>query len=91
MSSAARDAANPAAATKPMSAVEMPSCDCSDGSRGKMTMAPEDMSTVAVTTPMVRRRRLRSTASRCTSSLIRMDNKISLVVRLDKSGTMDAW
>ena len=62
MSSAASEAANPAAATKPMSAVEMPSCVCSDGSRGKMTMAPEDMSTVAVTTPMVRRRRLRSTA-----------------------------
>ena len=64
MSSAASEAANPAAATNPMSAVEMPSCDCSEGSRGKMTMEPEDMSTVAVTTPMVRRRRWRSIAPR---------------------------
>ena len=91
MSSAASDAANPAAATNPMSAVEMPSCDWSVGSSGKMTMAPEDMSTVAVTTPAVSRRRCWSTAVRCMSLLVHMDSTVPSVVRMDKSATMEAW
>ena len=91
MSSAASDAAKPAAATNPMSAVEMPSCDWSVGSSGKMTMAPEDMSTVAVTTPAVSRRRCWSTAVRSTSLLVHMDSTVPPVVRMDKSATMEAW